>query len=61
WSWSSADELKSIIQRLVRDYFADVIRWNAEKPKVREVAKHYLLWSHYANQLEKAYDAALSN
>ena len=61
WSWSSAEELKSIIQRLVRNYFADVTHWNTEKSKVREVAKHYLLWSHYANQLEKAYEAALSN
>jgi len=60
WSWSCAEELKGIIQQLTREYFTDVNQWNKEKSRVREVANNYLLWSHYANQLENAYEVALS-
>lgn len=60
WSWNSHEELKGLIQRLTREYFADVKHWNKEKLRVRKIAERYLLWSQYADQLEKAYEVALS-
>jgi hypothetical protein len=60
WPWGSPDELKATIQRLTRNYFADVDQWNQEKPRVRDVARRHLLWSQFAEQLEQAYEAASS-
>ncbi|MFX0198331.1 MAG: glycosyltransferase [Candidatus Hodarchaeota archaeon] len=61
WSWKSSDQLKNLLKELTREYFADVDHWNREKQRIRKVAQHYLIWSDYADQLEKAYEAALSN
>ncbi|MFX1318084.1 MAG: glycosyltransferase [Promethearchaeota archaeon] len=60
WSWASIGELKTRIQQLTRNYFADVDSWNKEKLRVRKVAQRFLLWSHYGGQLEQAYKAAQS-
>jgi len=61
WSWNSSSELKELIQQLTQQYHADEKNWNLDKVRVRKVAKDHLLWEHYANQLEKAYEATLSN
>jgi glycosyltransferase involved in cell wall biosynthesis len=61
WSWNTPNDLKELIHRLAQEYHTDEKSWNLDKHRVRKVAKNHLLWGNYANQLEKAYDAALSN
>ena len=60
WVWSSGDELKSMIKRLVREYFDGVAQWNRDKQRIRTVADEHLLWRRYSDQLEQAYNAALT-
>jgi hypothetical protein len=60
WSWSSAAKLKALIKKLSEEYWGDVAAWNREKSRVREVAGKFLVWTRYENQLEQAYEAALS-
>ncbi len=58
WTWSTSADLKQIIQRLVKEYFSDVMAWNEEKQRVRDVAMQHLLWERYADQLKQAYEVA---
>lgn len=60
WVWHSADDLKAIINRLVQDFSNDVEEWNRDKQRIRGVADQHLLWSRYSDQLEQAYNTALT-
>lgn len=60
WSWNSANDLKILIKKLADEYWADIPGWNQEKSRVRKIAQKTLSWAHYENQLEQAYEAALS-
>ncbi|MFX1509733.1 MAG: glycosyltransferase, partial [Promethearchaeota archaeon] len=57
WTWSTGADLKQLVQRLVKEYFSDVAAWNAEKQRVRAIAKKHLIWEKYADQLKQAYEA----
>jgi len=60
WTWSTGEDLKKLIKRLTRTYFADVEAWNREKRRVRQLASRLLVWENYEDQLIQAYEAALS-
>jgi hypothetical protein len=60
WEWKSATGLIALLKKVIEEYRADISAWNQGKFRVREIAQKTLSWAHYENQLEQAYEAALS-
>jgi glycosyltransferase involved in cell wall biosynthesis len=60
WTWDSAQKLKVLIPKLLREYSDNVSKWNKEKTRVRRIANKFLLWKYFEKQLERVYDAVLS-